>query len=259
MLGRATVTAIVRRSTTLTSPASSFKPSHSWAIRLQSSTPAVEESVAADTSKVPVLQSLAAAVAGVGVVSLAAAIVESVSDVPPYSPTAQRFDQSTFMGRFSRMLLACDPKLLIYTKNDVANAQHILKQRNAEDRKLWEARRIVEGALNGNGDWIPRPFRMSGFVPYNGPICVAMIASPNTAWLLFWSWVNQSQNAAVNYCNRNASSTLDNATLAKSYVAAVGAALSVAFGLATVIQRRYDPVQAKKLLKWVAFPSAVVA
>lgn len=36
-------------------------------------------------------------------------------------------------------------------------------------------------------------------------------------------------------------------------------ALSVAFGLATFIQKRYDPVAAKKLMSFVAFPSAVVA
>lgn len=45
----------------------------------------------------------------------------------------------------------------------------------------------------------------------------------------------------------------------KSYAAAVGSALTVAFGLATFIQRRYNHAQAKSLLRWVAFPSAVVA
>jgi hypothetical protein len=32
------------------------------------------------------------------------------------------------------------------------------------DRVLWESRRIVEGALSHDGSWIPRPFRMSGYV-----------------------------------------------------------------------------------------------
>ena len=100
---------------------------------------------------------------------------------------------------------------------------------------------------------------MSGYVPFNGPICVAMVASQSTSALLFWSWVNQSQNALVNYYNRNASSEMTNETLMKSYAAAVGSALTVAFGLATFIQRRYSPAQAKNLLRWVAFPSAVVA
>jgi len=86
-----------------------------------------------------------------------------------------------------------------------------------------------------------------------------MVASQSTPALLFWSWANQSQNALVNYYNRNASSPMTNETLAISYAAAVGSSLIVAFGLATAIQRKYPPAQAKQLLKWVAFPSAVVA
>jgi O-antigen/teichoic acid export membrane protein len=86
-----------------------------------------------------------------------------------------------------------------------------------------------------------------------------MVASQSTSALLFWSWMNQSQNALVNYYNRNASSPMTNETLAKSYAAAVGSALTVAFGLATFIQKRFEPQQAKNLLRWVAFPSSVVA
>jgi sideroflexin-5 len=59
--------------------------------------------------------------------------------------------------------------------------------------------------------------------------------------------------------NRNASSPMSNQTLMISYSAAVGSALTVAFGLATFIQRRYPAAQAKALMKYVAFPSAVVA
>ena len=52
---------------------------------------------------------------------------------------------------------------------------------------------------------------------------------------------------------------MSNETLMKSYAAAVGSALVVAFGLATFIQKRYSPAQAQHLMKFVAFPSAVVA
>merc|ERR1712176_568415 len=52
---------------------------------------------------------------------------------------------------------------------------------------------------------------------------------------------------------------MTNETLLKSYGAAVGSALLVAFGLATGIQKRFDAQKAKSLLRWVAFPSAVVA
>jgi len=35
--------------------------------------------------------------------------------------------------------------------------------------------------------------------------------------------------------------------------------IKVAYGLSTIIQRRFNPEQAQKLLRWVSFPSAVVA
>lgn len=162
------------------------------------------ETTAETPQQVPVLQSLLAAAAGVLTVSTAAAITENVtaSSVPPFSPTGQRFDQSNFAGRFSRMLLACDPRLLFYTESQIREYQTMLdnyQNYQPEDaRKLWEARRIVESALHPDtGDAIPHPFRMSGYVPFNGPICVAMVASQSTAALLFWSWVNQSQNGKL--------------------------------------------------------------
>jgi len=218
-----------------------------------------------------------AAVAGVAVVSVSARVVETTTadSCLPYSCSgnAQRFDQSTFSGRFARMLLACDPALLLHTESTIKAAQQTLLEaeetmlRNPhrklspkESRKLWESKRIVEGALHPDtGEVIPRPFRMSGYVPYNGPICVSMVASTSTIPLLFWSWVNQSQNALVNYYNRNASSPMTNETLLKSYSAAVGSALLVAFGLSSFVQKKYSPSQAKQLMKYVAFPSAVVA
>jgi len=224
---------------------------------------------------VPVAASLAAAGAAIAAVAGAAAVVENATAVPEFDPVGQRYDQSNFAGRFSKMLLACDPRLLLYTREQVERSKRMVDdyaeykrkaRRSAAqddgtaDRALWEARRIVESAVHPDtGDWIPRPFRMSGYVPFNGPVCVAMVASQSTPALLFWSWANQSQNALVNYYNRNASSTMTNETLAKSYAAAVGSALIVAFGLATAIQKRFPADKARQLLKWVAFPSAVVA
>jgi len=86
-----------------------------------------------------------------------------------------------------------------------------------------------------------------------------MIASSSTSALLFWSWVNQSQNALINYYNRNASTPMSNATLGMSYSTAVASALTVAYGLSSLLQRRFGPARAKQLLKYVAFPSAMVA
>lgn len=202
----------------------------------------------------PLIQTALAAVAGITTVSIAASIVESTtaSSVPPFDPSNQRFDQSTFIGRFSKMILACDPLLLTYSDEETRRAKEMVRNykyllanlpenvpsQQEMNHSLWEALRISSSSLHPDtGDVIPQPFRMSGYVPYNGPICVAMVASTSTPTLLFWSFVNQSQNALVNYFNRNASSEMDNGTLMKSYSAAVVSALTVAFGLATFIQK----------------------
>lgn len=189
----------------------------------------------------------------------------TASSCPPYTPGGgggQRYDQGTFGGRFCKMILQCDPRLLLYTQAQVLQAKEMLDNYEAyqgKDRELWEASRLVQSALNDKGEFIPSPFRMSGYVPYNGPVCVAMLASQSTLTVLFWSWVNQSQNALVNYFNRNTNSPIANEVLAKSYAAAVGSALAVGFGLATWMQRRFPPEKAKQLMKWIGFPSAVVA
>jgi len=233
------------------------------------STVTTPPTAATNKNEVPIATSLLAAAAGICTVSGVSALVDSntASDVPPFDPKGERFSQKTFGGRFAKMLLACDPMLLLYSKEDIRKQQQLLesfaasgKSTATDNHALWEAKRIYGSAVHPDtGDIIPRPFRMSGFVVFNGPICVAMVASTSTLPLLFWSWVNQSQNALVNFYNRNASSPMTNETLVKSYVAAVGLALSVAFGLATFVQRKYSPDKAKVLLRYVAFPSAVVA
>ena len=101
--------------------------------------------------------------------------------------------------------------------------------------ELWAARRLKESAVHPDtGEIIPRPFRMSGYVPYNGPVGAAMLISSSTPALMFWNWVNQTQNALVNYFNRNAASPTTNQVLGMIYLGAVGSALAVAFGTSQV-------------------------
>ncbi len=120
------------------------------------------------------------------------------------------------------MLLACDPRLLLYTEEEVRRyhklAYEEYKRVQAKsttiagtetNRILWEAKRIADSALNSEQEWIPRPFRMSGYLPFNGPICIAMISVSSTLPLLFWSWMNQSQNALLNSINCNKTAGLD--------------------------------------------------
>ena len=92
-----------------------------------------------------------------------------------------------------------------------------------------------------------------------GPVCMGMMLSTSTPPIVFFNWVNQSQNALVNYFNRNASSPTTNEILAKSYATAVTAALFVAMGVSTVIKRSFSVATANQLLKFVALPSSMVA
>ena len=208
--------------------------------------------------------------ASVGLVGGVAAIVVGTQyvnsmDIPKFDPSASRFDQKTFQGRYFRMLSQCDPMTLLATDEDVRRAEASLASFNPtlndkSDADLWASRILAESAIHPDThDLIPRPFRMSGYVPFNGPVCVAMMVSQTTPALLFWNWVNQSQNALVNYFNRNATSPTSDATLAVSYTAAVAAALSVAFGLSQFVQRRFSPERARTLMQFIAFPASMVA
>jgi len=204
---------------------------------------------------------------GVGVLAMAANAIEK-NDVPKFSLTANRFDLNTFKGRFCQQLRNCDPSSLVYSDEQIREAESTLKAFKAgesdalakSDADLWAAQKLAGSAVHPDtGEIIPRPFRMCGYVPYNGPVCVSMMAVQSTPGLIIFNWVNQSQNALVNYFNRNASSPSSNETLFKSYCAAVGAAVLVAFGLSQFIKRRYSPEQASKMMKFVAFPSSIVA
>jgi hypothetical protein len=68
--------------------------------------------------------------------------------------------------------------------------------------------------------------------PVNVPIVAGMIyAAPTIGNIIFWQWVNQSANVAVNYANRNASNSMSNEQIASAYGAAVLTSCSLAIGL----------------------------
>ncbi|KAI5108177.1 sideroflexin-5 [Silurus meridionalis] len=101
---------------------------------------------------------------------------------PEFRPGESRFDQ--------RHLNEC-VKLLEHFKDGtrpsvVTNAQAIIHP--------------------DTGEKIPMPFRMSGYIPFGTPVVVGLLLPNQTlASTIFWQWLNQSHNACVNYCNRNAS------------------------------------------------------
>ena len=183
----------------------------------------------------------------------------------PFSLNGPRYDQNTYTGRLLRMLDICDPSTLVYTESEIRVAERKLKafaagDRSFPDEELWRARKLKESAVHPDtNEIIPRPFRMSGYVPFNGPVSVGALLARRTHWIMFWHWMNQSQNALVNYFNRNASSPISDAMLALSYTGAVSSAIGIAFGLSYMMKRLLPAPQAASLLRWVAMPTSMIA
>lgn len=116
------------------------------------------------------------------------------------------------------------------------------------------------------GKKIPAAFRISGFVPANILICMGMLLpGAGLANQIFWQWVNQSYNVALNYSNRNASSEMSTSTitsrvptkrhthLSVNYLAAVSTSCGVAFGLTKFSQSIKKPMfpAAKQIISLV--------
>lgn len=185
----------------------------------------------------------------------------------PFTLTGDRYDQSTYWGRMMKMLHICDPSMLLFSRNHINEAVgklwHFEQFGNVEkitDADLWHYRKLKESAVHPDtGEIIPLPFRMSGYVPFNGPVSVGLIMATRTPWILFWQWMNQSQNALVNYFNRNATSVASDSVVAASYAGAVTSAMSVGYGLSQVVKRFYSPEKALTLLKFIALPTSIVA
>lgn len=73
------------------------------------------------------------------------------------------------------------------------------------------------------------PFRMCAFMPTNLPIVFGMLCATQTLRnVVFWQWINQTYNAALNYNNRNATSTFTNKELGIAYTGAVGTSITIA-------------------------------
>jgi hypothetical protein len=113
----------------------------------------------------PIARLLLACFCGCAAVAAGSAIVEAAVPAPPFSPTADRFDQRTFVGRFAKMLTTCDPSSLLAGRAAVVQAAKqvaaFAKDGKATKKlsvpkywsaRLWRARKLAESAVNaGSG------------------------------------------------------------------------------------------------------------
>uniref|UniRef100_A0AAQ4R721 Sideroflexin 5a n=1 Tax=Gasterosteus aculeatus aculeatus TaxID=481459 RepID=A0AAQ4R721_GASAC len=112
------------------------------------------------------------------------------------------------------------------------------------------------------GEKIPMPFRMSGTVSFIFVQVVGLLLPHQTlASTIFWQCLNQSHNACVNYCNRNASKPAPVSKFLEGYLGAVTSAVSIAVGLNVLVRRarRLGPTTRLLVQRFIPFPAVAAA
>ena len=167
------------------------------------------------------------------------------------------FDSKTYMGRFLHYLFAVNPKDSFHSNARILKMKELLdKQREREERQLKatgsrevpmspaeiaeirHAQRVASVAIHPDtGEFIPWVMRLTSFIPVNIPISYGMIITAPTPFnTILWQFINQTYNAAMNYGNRNASSTYTKQDIAKSYSAACATSITVALGIRKILE-----------------------
>ncbi|KAL6070336.1 Sideroflexin-5 [Balamuthia mandrillaris] len=196
-----------------------------------------------------------------------------------FNPNRPKYDQSHFLGRLRHFMDITDPTTLLTPEARLQESLRLLQayqagtlplppnpspaELKAMEERLWRAKKLKDAILHPDtGEKIPMPFRMSGFVPFGSITVIGMLLpNPTVPSIIFWQWLNQTHNAAVNYCNRNASSPTPTRTLVESYLGASGTAVGVALALDRLVARASSFSNATRFLiqRFVPFPAVASA
>ncbi|XP_043111037.1 sideroflexin-5a isoform X4 [Puntigrus tetrazona] len=188
------------------------------------------------------------------------------TESPPFRLGESRFDQGAFLGRLRHFLDVIDPRTLFVSEKRLNECVKLLDQfkngalpPGVTDVQLWEAQKIKQAIIHPDtGEKIPMPFRMSGFVPFGTPVVVGLLLPNQTfASTVFWQWLNQSHNACVNYCNRNATKPTPMSKFFQGYLGAVSSAVTIAVGLNLLIKRaeHFSPATRILVQRFIPFPA----
>ncbi|KAL5021405.1 hypothetical protein ScPMuIL_000560 [Solemya velum] len=191
-------------------------------------------------------------------------------EYPEFKLNKSRFDQSNFQGRLRHFLDVIDPRTLLTTEAKLQRCiklledfQHGSLPPGISNKELWEAQKVKQAIIHPDtGEKIYMPFRMSGFVPFGAPIVTGLLLpNPTLVQTIFWQWLNQSHNAAVNYSNRNASKPTPVSRFVTGYTGAVTSAVSIAVGLSILIKKadRFTPATKMLIQRFVPFPAVATA
>lgn len=192
--------------------------------------------------------------------------------------TKSRYDLSTFAGRLQHFASVTSPLTLLASTAQLKSARDLVdsyesrfpKNRTTgeylvsrdEAEKYWKAKQLVDSSVHPDtGEVITLPFRMSAFVPTNLLVVGGMLMpNPSLAGIVFWQWVNQSLNVAVNYSNANKSVPMNMKEVGVAYAAATTSAVGIAVGMSRGVPRlRVSPGVKGVLTSLVPFVSVASA
>uniref|UniRef100_A0A3Q3XRF1 Uncharacterized protein n=1 Tax=Mola mola TaxID=94237 RepID=A0A3Q3XRF1_MOLML len=185
-------------------------------------------------------------------------------EYPTFQLGKSRFDQSTFFGRFRHFLDVIDPSTLFVTEKRLQESVELLSRfkRGTVPAGVTDAQvktqKLEKQDSFGNTDSCLLP----GFIPFGTPVVVGLLLPNQTlASTIFWQWLNQSHNACVNYCNRNATKPAPVSKFAQGYLGAVTSAVSIAVGLNVLIQRanRFSSTTRLLVQRFIPFPAVASA
>lgn len=179
--------------------------------------------------------------------------------------------KGNYTERSAKLLLQCDPStLLIRNQYFYLIMRHFSGQKDVTDRyydtqsklRRMKDKILLSSALNPSTNHImPRSFRMSGYLFFNGPVCIALSLSRTLPEYIFWSWLNQTQAAVINYYNLTDKGKSKSKQVFVSYSIAVFAALLSSIGIVTFIKSNLtlSPNEEKLLLKILPLPTNSLA
>lgn len=209
--------------------------------------------------------------------------IHSTSEAPSSSSslvdiTKSRYDLTTFKGRLLHFATVTSPLTLLASNAELRAAQELVSSYESrfpsnrttgsflvpqsEAEKYYKAKQLVDSSVHPDtGEVILLPFRMAAFVPTNLLVVGGMLMpNPSLASIIFWQWINQSLNVAVNYSNANKSVPMNMKEVGIAYAAATTSAVGIAVGMSRGVPKlRVSPGIKSVLTSLVPFVSVASA